>query len=252
MAYPTPGTQVNTDFGSSVTSMSVNMPATVDAGDLLLTFVVVRNAITWNTIPTNWNKITEQAGGGSVGETSIFYKIADGTEDGGTATWVASALTTAAWQTMRITTWHGTTVPEVGTASSGDSSSANPPTLTPSWGSAETLWIVVAGHTAASAAAFTAAPTNYITFANNGASSGGSACSIASATRQLTATSEDPGTFTAGGSNRWWAAQTIAIRPAAVGGSQIKTVGGLAIASVKTVGGLAVASVKTIGGLTNQ
>lgn len=221
MAFPSPGTQVDTDFDSSVTSMPVNMPATVDSGDLLLAFVVVRNAITWNTIPTGWTKIVEQAGGGSVGETSVFYKIADGTEDGGTATWVASALTTAAWQVMRVTSWHGTTPPETGTPSSGDASSANPPSLTPSWGSDDTLWVVIAGHTAASAAAFTAAPTNYTGFANNGASSGGSACSIASASRQLNASSEDPGTFTAGGSNRWWASSTIAVRPTSggVGGS---------------------------------
>ena len=35
------------------------------------------------------------------------------------------------------------------------------------------------------------------------------------------------------------------------GGSLIKTINGLAIASVKTINGLAIASVKTVGGLTN-
>lgn len=197
------------------------MPATVDAGDLLFAFVSVRNAGTWNTIPTGWVKIVEQAGGGSVGETSVFYKIADGSEDGTTPTWITSVGTSGAWQVVKVTGWHGTTPPEVGTPSSGDASSANPPNLAPSFASEDILWIVVAGHSAASAAAFTAAPTNYTGFANNGASSGGAACSIASAARQLNAASEDPGTFTAGGSNRWWASVTIAVRPAAGGASFI-------------------------------
>lgn len=38
---------------------------------------------------------------------------------------------------------------------------------------------------------------------------------------------------------------------AGAGGSLIKTVGGLAIASVKTIGGLPIGSMKTLGGLTN-
>lgn len=215
MAFPAAGTAVDTDFATSVTSMAVNMPATVNSGDLLIAIVSVRNAGTW-TKPSGWNDIAtlSQAGGGSVGKTNGFYKIADGTEDGGTATWTASVGTSGAWQVIRITNWHGTTPPEAATAS-GDATSANPPSLTPSWGAADTLWLAIAGHAAASAAAFTAAPTNYLGFANNGASSGGAAVSIASCYRELNATSEDPGTFTAGGSNRWWAAGTIAIRPAA-------------------------------------
>lgn len=222
MAFPTPDTPVDTDFGSSVTSMAVNMPASVASGDLLITLVEVRNAGTW-TLPSGWAEIPKtgggnlsQAGGGSVGKLDGFYKIADGTEDGGTATWTASTGTTAAWQTIKITNWHGTTPPESNTAS-GDVTAANPPNLAPSFASEDILWVVVAGHAAASAAAFTAAPTNYINFRNNGASSGGAATSVATATRELNAASEDPATFTAGGSNRWWAAATIAIRPA--GGS---------------------------------
>lgn len=39
--------------------------------------------------------------------------------------------------------------------------------------------------------------------------------------------------------------------PPAAGGSLIKTVNGLAIASVKTIKDLAIASVKTVNGLTN-
>lgn len=185
----------------------------MSAGDIIFAIVSVCNAGTWTTIPTGWTKLAEQAGGGSVGETSVFYKIANGSEDGTTLTWVTSVATSATWQVFRVKNWHGTTPPEV-TTTSGDSSSANPPNLTPSWGAADTLWLAIAGHAAASIAAFTAAPTNYLGFDSNGASSGGAAVSIAVCYRQLNAASEDPGTFTAGGSNRWWTALTIAIRPA--------------------------------------
>ena len=100
---------------------------------------------------------------------------------------------------------------EASTAS-GDASNADPPNLSPSWGTTD-LWFAVAGHAASSTAAFTAPPSGYSGFVNTGASSGGAAVSVASAYRNNSASSEDPGNFTAGGSNRWWAAATVAIRP---------------------------------------
>lgn len=214
MAFPTPGTPVQTAFSTSVTSMAVNMPATVNSGDLLIALVETRNAPTW-TKPSGWNDIATiaQAGGGAVGKLNGFYKIAAGTEAGTTPTWTASTTTTAIWQTIRVTSWHGTTPPEA-TTSSGDSSNANPPSLTPSWGADDTLWITVAGNAATGeTTGFTAAPTNYTGLQSNGASSGGSTANIATATRQLTATSDDPGTFTPS-SNRFWTSATIGIRPA--------------------------------------
>lgn len=217
MAFPVYESATGTDFATSVTSMAVNMPATVNAGDLLIALVEVRNAGTWSTIPTGWNNITtvSQAGGGSVGKLNGFYKIADGTEDGGTATWVASTGTSAAWLVLKISSWHGTTPPE-GTTASGDVTNANPPDFNPTgWDSEDTLWIAVAGNAATGeTTGFTAAPTNYINLISNGASSGGATVNVASSTRELAAASENPGTFTPN-SNRFWAAATIAVRPAA-------------------------------------
>jgi hypothetical protein len=221
MAFPTLASVTDTDFGTSVTSMAVNMPATVDSGDRLIAIVHVRNAGTWNTVPTNWSNLGEQAGGGGVGELSIFEKIADGTEDGGTATWVTSAGTTAAWQVLRITGAHASTASEL-TFASGDASAANPPSETASWGGTEdNLWLAVAGHSAASTSAWSAAPTNYSGFALNGASSGGAAISTAHGYRQLAADTEDPGTFTVSGSNRWWATATVVVRTAAAAGTTV-------------------------------
>lgn len=217
MAFPSlAAAPTATQFGTAVTSMSVNLPSSISAGDLLIASVETRNNATFATPPTGWTALASQQGGGSAGYLRFWYKIATGSE-GSTASWTASISTTAVWQTFRVTSWHGTTPPEI-TTSNGDSSAANPPSLTPSWGTVDTLWFAIAGHAAVSAAAFTAAPTNYSGFQNNGASSGGSAVSIANSYRQLNAASEDPGAFTAGGSNRFWAAATVAIRPAAASG----------------------------------
>ncbi|MGI9028164.1 MAG: hypothetical protein ACR2FM_05000 [Candidatus Saccharimonadales bacterium] len=215
MAFPVFGTQVDTDFAASVTSMAVSLPASISSGDLLLAFSEVRNAGTW-TEPSGWTELDAQLGGSSVGELTVHYKIADGTE-GTTATWTASAGTTAAWHTVKITGWHGTTVPEV-TKSSGDfSTQPNPPSLTPSWGSADTLWVEVAGNTA-TANLTTGGSTGYSGYALNIASSGGAQCNLASAYRQVAAATEDPGEMANAGSIRYWAAMTIGVRPSAGGG----------------------------------
>lgn len=216
MAYPTSGTPVQTQFATSVTSMAVNMPATVDSGDLLLAFAEVRNAGTW-TVPTDWVEFKAQLGGSSVGELTAFYKIADGDEDGGTATWTASTGTSAIWQVIRITGWHGTTPPEAASAQGDYTTNPNPPSLSPSWGAEDTLWLEVAGNSATSTLT-TGASTNYSGYQANTASSGGAQVNIASAYRQLNASSEDPGVFANSTNIRYWAAMTVAIRPAAVAG----------------------------------
>jgi hypothetical protein len=218
MAAPTAGTPVASTFATSVTSMPVTMPATVSAGDRLITQVSVRNSGTWTTIPTGWTLLKQQLGGGSAEQLTIFEKIATGTEGGTTATWIASAGTTAIWQTIQVTGAHASTASEVN-STSGDATAADPPSITPSGGANDYLIIAVAGHAAASAAAFTAGPSGYSGFLNSGSSSGGSATSVATAVKQLSAaTTEDPGAFMAGGSNRFWSAATIAVYPATGGG----------------------------------
>lgn len=216
--FPVRESVTETDFATSVTSMAVNMPATVNAGDRLIALCHARNAGTWTTVPADWSNLVEQAGGGAVGELSIFEKIAVGNEDGGTATWVTGTGTTAAWQVIRISGAHASTASEV-TPASGDSSAANPPSETASWGGNENnLWLAVAGHSAASAAAFSASPPGFLGFAQNGASSGGAAVCVAHGYDLYAGDTYDPGTFTVSGSNRWWAAATIVVRPAATGG----------------------------------
>lgn len=211
MAFPTPSAAAETNFSSTVTVMAVNIPGSISSGDLLIAFSSVRNPCTW-TLPTGWANVSNQASGG-VGELTFFYKISDGTEVL-TQVWTASTGNTAAWHMFAISTWHGTTPPEVTKATSGGTpgSPANSPSLTPSWGSADTLWFSIA-QSAAEGITYTAAPTNYSNFLEEHVSAGGASVEIASGNRQLTASSDDPGAFTSGANPRWWDAMTVAVRP---------------------------------------
>lgn len=212
MAFPSPSSITPTQITSSLTSHVVNLPASIVSGKLLLAWAEVRNAGTW-TLPSGWNQLDIQAGGGSVGALTVFWKIASGSE-GSTATWTASVGTTAAWQTMQVSDWYGSGAPAYA-KTSGDVSAADPPSLSPAWGADDTLWITIAGHTAASNSAWSAGPSGFSGFTNTGASSGGAACSVASAYLQSNTATENPGAYTVSGSNRWWASFTLGIRPAA-------------------------------------
>lgn len=219
MAFPSSTSPTTTVFASSVTSMAVNLPASISSGDLLIAHVGVRNAGTW-TPPSGWTVLVEQGGGGAVGETGVWYKIATGSE-GGSATWTAGVATTAAWQVRKITSWHGTTAPEYA-SNNGDAVAVNPPSLTPSWGAADTLWLALVG-SSANTMNFTGAPANFTDLTSTTASSGGGASNAGSAIRQNNAASEDPGTFTVS-QNRWWASVTVGVRPAASGPSPVTLV----------------------------
>lgn len=208
--FPNLVQSVATGFSTSVTSMAVTLPAPILSGNLLLAAVEVRNSGTF-TAPTGWTALFSPVAAGGVGGFSIFYHIADGTETT-TATWTASVATTASWQTALISNWNGTTIPEAANANSaGAVSTNNPPSLAPSWGSDNTLWLAIMG-TTADGTTITAAPTNYLGFSTNSASSGGSQAGTGLAYRQLNAASEDPGGFTTS-SDRWWVAATVAIPP---------------------------------------
>ena len=223
MAFPVTTSPTDTDFASTVTTMAVNLPGSISSGDLLIASSEVRNAGTW-TVPSGWVEFGAQLGGASVGELTVFYKIADGTE-GATATWTAGTGTSAAWQTRKITSWHGTTPPEV-TSTSGDfSTQPNPPSLTPSWGAEDTLWLEIAGNTA-TANLTTGASAGYSDYALNTASGGGAQCQVSSAYKEANATSEDPAEMPNAGSIRYWAAMTIGVRPGGGGGGPVTSTSG--------------------------
>ncbi|HUX48691.1 MAG TPA: hypothetical protein VMV76_05970, partial [Dehalococcoidia bacterium] len=201
-----------TAFGTDTTDHNVDMPATVDAGDLLIVLFTNDGSETVTT-PAGWTELASDANGVHV-RLSVYYKIAAGTEGGTTVNFVTSAAEEAAAQVYRITDWHGTTPPEISTAATGSDAAPDPASLDPvGWDVADTLWLAAAGQNRGDQSGTTAYPASYTDGISTLSSSGPSGCRTHSARRVLAAASEDPGAFTIPVPAEW-VAFTIAVRPA--------------------------------------
>ena len=211
--FPQVASVTETAFGTDTTNHYVNMPATVNAGDLLIVLFTNDGSATVTT-PAGWTSLASTANGIEV-RCSVYYKIAAGTEGGTTVNFVASAFEQAAAQVYRITDWHGTTPPEISTAATGTSNRPNPASLDPAgWDVADTLWIAVAGQDRGDQDGPTAYPAYYTDgISTLSAEDDTSTCRTHSARRVLAAASENPGAFTIPLSEEW-VAFTIAVRPA--------------------------------------
>lgn len=156
-------------------------------------------------------------------EFGAYYRIATGSESGNL---IASEATFGVsgeeytWHVFKVPAaeWHGTTPPELARAGgAGTTGTINPPELTPSWGSAETLWIVVAARDDDDGISSLGA--NYTTnFAYTESAATTGSCEIASSWRINAAASEDPGNATQTNTNEEYIAYTIGVRPPAAGG----------------------------------
>lgn len=193
----------NTSTQTSATSHTVNLPASIAAGDLLIVLFGWPATADDVSTPSGWTQFMNV-----LNNTRLygFYRVADGGE-GSTLTVTSSSSAASRHNSYRITGYQGTL--EVATAT-GSSTTPNPPNLAPSWGAEDTLWIAAAHNS--NTTADIAAPTNY----GNLLEAFLSPFEMNSARRELNASSEDPGTF-ANASNAQWQAATIAIRPAAAG-----------------------------------
>ena len=210
MAFPVVAGSQTSQQTTNSTSSNVTLPANIQAGDLIIAFVAADSGAGAMTWPSPWVEIKDDAGTGF--QFSVGYLIASGGE---TTVAVTHGSERSNHLAIRITGWHGTTPPEITAVASGSSTTPNPGSLSPSWGAADTLWIAVLGcdNTTTDPFPITAWPTNYDSnhLSNNTATS---AADVAIATRELNATSDDPGTFTMTGTETW-NAYTIAVRPAA-------------------------------------
>jgi hypothetical protein len=215
-----------TAFDTDATDHYVNMPATVDAGDLLIALFSNDGSATITT-PDEWTQLASNTNGAAV-RLSVYYKIAAGTEGGTTVNFVTSAAEQAAAQVYRIMDWNGTTPPDISTAATGVDTRPNPASLNPAgWDVADTLWVAVAGQDRGDQSGPTAYPVYYTdgitTQSSNPAATG--VCRIQSARRELAAASEDAGAFTIPVTEEW-VAFTIAIRPASYNLTTSSTTGG--------------------------
>src|SRR3990167_10102338 len=225
MTFPTRQSVTSSNWTASPTSHPVTMPATVNAGDLLIvlwTFRTTGSATT--TTPTGWTKLGSQANTTSNScELAIYAKDAVGDEDGTTVDFVTSAGKNAAASVYRITGWRdsGTLANdvEVGFVQQANSANPNPPSKNPTnWDVEDTKWIAVAAYNGDDNATLTSGyPASYSDGVNIGDTVGFTTCGLSSAHRDVAASSEDPGAFTLNGTTNP-VAGIVAIRPAAAAG----------------------------------
>jgi len=224
LAAPLVTSVKETAFDTATTDHYVDMPATVNEGDLLIV-LFANDKDEWVTTPGGWSLLASDANGKHV-RLSVYYKIAAGTEGGTTVNFVTSAAEEVAAQVYRITNWHGTTPPEISTAAVGTSTAPNPASLDPAgWDVADTLWLAVAGQDRGDQSGTTAYPASYTDGTSTLSSTGTGSCRIHSARRVLATASEDPGAFTIPASEQW-VAFTIAVRPIQYNLTIFSTAGG--------------------------
>lgn len=208
-SFPVIAATNTTGSAAGTSTYALNLPSGITSGDLL--FITVQVKTTGRPITSfsqTWTALTSNAG--SSRETFMYWRIADGTEGSTTTATFSGNQDVVASLAYRIT---GAQSVEVGTYATGSSSSPNPPSLSPSWGSAKTLWAIYIG-VADSRQTLSSYPSNYtlsqITAAGNASNSTGQEAWLAG--YQNEASSEDPGTGTLSASLAW-VAQTIAFRP---------------------------------------
>ncbi len=128
------------NFISNSTSHLVDMPATVNAGDLVCVAVGCAVGPTTMTTPPGWTLVaTDYEASSSAIRAGIYIKICSGSEGGTQVDFQTSVPTTVSAAVMRLS---GASSDVEATAPTTINNSSNYacPTLSPTWGSEDTLW----------------------------------------------------------------------------------------------------------------
>jgi len=217
VAFPTVASELGGNEAVNDTSYTITGITGASAGQRLLVFLACDGVPTTGTWPTGWVQRKRILADASAAVLEIWEKVsADGTETDFEITLSASEM--KVHRTMRIASSHASAAVEVSTGVVGTSTTPDPDSLTPSWGSDDTLWFAVTGTDAQPSV--TSYPTSYGLYqsSEHAASSGGA--HVGKAGRELAAASDDPGTFTIGVSQEW-AAVTVGVRPVAAAAAAV-------------------------------
>ena len=194
---------------TDVTSFNVNLPATINAGDLLLIPVAVdANAtLTWdNTTAGTWTTSFNDVQ--TANRLMIFSKIADGSEDGKTLAITISNAQQIVARCFRLSGAQGT-IGVTATGNRGTASSIDPTAITAAWGVANNFYLAVVGLD--NAISITGGPTGYSTPDTRITSASGQA-GLTTAYKSASGSSDDPSAFTSSTSIGFVCA-TVVVRP---------------------------------------
>ena len=205
---------------SAATSHTVNLPATVSAGSLLL--IVGRVAVAGSVAVTGGGWSIGQDSSDASDDVSFWgYKSALAVGDeGGTSITITHGSGKMVARVFSITGAGnpGTFPPDVSTVAVGTGSNPGPTSETPSGGAKDYLWIAVGMADGEHTSPPATIPANYGDSRGDTTGTAGAVgtnASVFTATRNLNAASEDPGTWTTNiAVNSGWTSWTIAIHPA--------------------------------------
>lgn len=199
-------------------SHRADLPADFEVGELLLIIFRTGESSTNHTTPTDWTLLATRS---DTGRTSIFYRVATGSE--------TSPITIATGDPRRSVSLSYrisgfSSAPEADFAASN---TTNPPSRTPSGGSTKTLWLATTSMRR-SDQTVDAAPSGYSDLFTraNPSSSDTDNVQIAAAWRTNAASSEDPGDFTITGTANNPHAATISVSPIASATEALKGIDG--------------------------
>lgn len=215
MAFPVVEEITYQGFTSASRTHNVNMPATVNAGDLLFVWFVLQQEASTRTItvPGGWTTIHNGRPTSGI-VCCLAVRAADGSEDGGSYNFSTAASVRAAAYVGRIRqgTWAGDESTDVDGVVAGGSGDPNPPSVSAGWGADDNLYIALAGGNNNTTAT---APSSYGNLQDDSfTASLFYSLTVAVATRELNASSDDPGTFNYSSNPSVWSAATIVIKPA--------------------------------------
>ena len=218
-----PVVEAQTENSGSSSNPAAALPASIASGELLFLFFASDAAGQSIGTPTDWTLLVTQT------NARVFYKIATGSE-GSTVTvpFTPNARPWAA-RSFRVSGHNSSSAPEAASAT-GTGTSPDAPSLTPTGGSKEYLWIwsVHVGDEDFGAGTVSSFPTNYTTNADQ---VGTTAAAVGTSYRANTASSENPGTGTLS-AGAPWTAVTIAVYPVEGGGGSTLAAGTLAMMGV--------------------
>lgn len=185
MAAPTVATTNNGGVATS-NNPTINLPASIASGDLLLIFFACDSTAIITAGPSGFTQLKKvHSGSGTQLDLYVYYKTATGSE-GASTSLTLNTPTHSAHVTYRVTGWTGTPEASTGVTGSGITA-ANPDAITPSTGTKDYL-IIALGSLYPDSSSF----TNYSYANNNVEGHVASSDKVRASTTTVTASTEDP------------------------------------------------------------
>lgn len=204
-AFPVWNTADDTSGQGNGQNFTAVYPANAAVDDLIV-LAVATNTSSEVTTPSGFSVLAGWSG--NFQRIRAYWRRYDGTEPAD-FTVTMSSTQYRAWRLIRVSGAHITSDPEgSGEGNTGNSTAPDPTAVSPSWGAEKNLFLIFGSFDGA--ASVSDYPTNYVNGITNGTTE-----QLSMASRQLEASTEDPGAWTLSESATWVVNPTASIRPAA-------------------------------------